>query len=188
MAPQPPTVPVAATDTISPSSTNVRAPAWLGPGIRVKGEIFGDEDLHVDGKVEGPVSLGGHRLTVGSSGRVAGEVVAREVVVYGAIDGGIRARDRIEIKKAGSVTGDLTTARIVIEDGAYFKGHIEIDRSTQVGADLGTLLTRGATGSLKELKHPESEVDAVSGERSGGRKKEETSGMGDGPTGRGIQR
>jgi cytoskeletal protein CcmA (bactofilin family) len=137
---------------------------------------------------DGEIALGGHRLTVGNTGRVAAEVVAREVVVYGAIDGDIRARDRIEIKKAGSVTGDLTTAHIVIEDGAYFKGHIEIDRSTQVGADLDTLLTRGATGSLKESKHPEREVDAVSGEGSGGRKKEETSGMGDGPTGRGMQR
>jgi cytoskeletal protein CcmA (bactofilin family) len=154
----------------------------------VKGEIFGDEDLHVDGKVEGPVSLGGHRLTLGNSGRVTGEVVAREVVVYGAIDGDIRAHDRVEIKKAGSVIGDLTTARILIEEGAYFKGHIEIDRSTQVGADLDTLLTRGAPGSLKELKHPEREVDAVSGEGSRSRKKEETSGIGDGPTGRGMQR
>ncbi len=98
------------------------------------GEILGDEDLSVDGNVEGPISLGGHRLTVGSSGRVAGDVVAREVVVYGAIDGDVRARDRIEVKKAGSLTGDLTTARMVIEDGAYFKGHIEIGTALQIVA------------------------------------------------------
>jgi cytoskeletal protein CcmA (bactofilin family) len=188
IAPRAPTASAASTDAIRPSASSGRTPAWLGPGTRVEGEIFGDEDLHVDGKVEGPVSLGGHRLTLGNSGRVTGEVVAREVVVYGAIDGDIRAHDRVEIKKAGSVIGDLTTARILIEEGAYFKGHIEIDRSTQVGADLNTLLSRGAPGSLKELKHPEREVDAVSGEGSRSRKKEETSGIGDGPTGRGTQR
>ena len=152
MAPQTPTASAAPTDAFSPSSSSGRTPTWLGPGIKVRGEILGDEDLSVEGNVEGPISLGGHRLTVGSSGRVAGEVVAREVVVYGAIDGDVRARDRIEVKKAGSVIGDLTTARIVIEDGAYFKGHIEIDRGPQVGADLDTFLSRGATASSKELK------------------------------------
>jgi cytoskeletal protein CcmA (bactofilin family) len=134
MAPQPPTASAAPTDAMSPSGSSGRTPAWLGPGIRVWGEILGDEDLSVDGNVEGPISLGGHRLTVGSSGRVAGEVVAREVVVYGAIDGDVCARDRIEVKKAGSLTGDLTTARMVIEDGAYFKGHIEIGTALQIVA------------------------------------------------------
>jgi cytoskeletal protein CcmA (bactofilin family) len=83
---------------------------------------------------KGPSRSGVIASTVGSSGRVAGEVVAREVVVYGAIDGDVRARDRIEVKKAGSLTGDLTTARTVIEDGAYFKGHIEIGTALQIVA------------------------------------------------------
>ena len=123
----------------------VRSTAWLGPGIQVKGQISGDEDLHVDGKVEGPITLGGHRLTVGASAEVASEIVAREVVVQGKVHGDLRARDRIEIKKNGHVTGDLTTARIQIEDGAYFKGSIEIDQSkTQVGSDLTTMLARNA--------------------------------------------
>lgn len=122
----------------------VRSTAWLGPGIQVKGQITGDEDLHVDGKVEGPITLGGHRLTVGSGAEVASEIVAREVVVQGRVDGDLWARDRIEIKKNGHVTGDLTTARIQIEEGAYFKGSIEIDQSkTQVGSDLATMLARG---------------------------------------------
>src|SRR5207244_10886544 len=71
------------------------------------------------------------------------QIIAREIVVYGKVNGDLRARDRIEIKKDGSVTGDLVTARIIIEDGAYFKGHIEIDRSnTQVGTDLDSLFSR----------------------------------------------
>jgi cytoskeletal protein CcmA (bactofilin family) len=110
----------------------------------IKGEISGNEDLHVDGLVEGPISLGGYRLTVGRPGRVDAEVVAREVVVYGELHGDFRVRDRMEIKKDSSVVGDISTARIRIEEGAYFKGTVDIDRgSTTVGADLDTLFARG---------------------------------------------
>lgn len=143
-SPGTPATPVAATDTPRPTSANVRTTAWLGPNLHVKGEISGNEDLHIEGQVEGPISLGGHRLTVGHNANVTAEVVAREVIVYGKVNGDLCARDRIEIRKHGSVTGDLTTARIVIEDGAYFKGSVEIDRSnTEVGTDLDSLLARG---------------------------------------------
>jgi cytoskeletal protein CcmA (bactofilin family) len=96
--------------------------------LHVKGEISGSEDLHIDGSVEGLVNLEDRKLTVGSSAKVTADLVAREVVVYGNVKGNLRARDRIEIKKDGSVVGDLSTARIMIEDGAYFKGSIEINR------------------------------------------------------------
>jgi cytoskeletal protein CcmA (bactofilin family) len=95
----------------------------------VKGEITSDEDLQIDGRVEGPVSLRGNRLTVGRSGQLNSEVTAREVIVYGNVSGNLRARDRVEIKKDGRVIGDIATARISIEDGAYFKGHIEIEHT-----------------------------------------------------------
>ncbi len=131
-------------DSSRPASAAVRATAWLGPNLQVKGEISGNEDLHVECKVEGPVSLGGHRLTVGRGAEMTADITAREVVVYGKVDGDLRARDRIEIKSGGSVTGDLSTARIMVEDGAHLKGRIEIDRSnTQVGTDLDNLLARG---------------------------------------------
>ena len=109
----------------SPSGSTAR----LGASLHVKGEISGNEDLHIDGSVEGLVQLEDRKLTVGASAKLTADVVAREVVVYGSVKGNLRARDRIEIKKDGSVVGDLTTARIMIEDGAYFKGSIEIDRS-----------------------------------------------------------
>ena len=102
--------------------------ACLGPSIVIKGEITSDEDLQIDGKVEGPISLRGHRLTVGRTAELKSEISAREVVVYGNASGNLRARDRVEIKKDGQVIGDIATARISIEDGAYFKGHIEIER------------------------------------------------------------
>ena len=112
-----------------PSSPMARTLACLGSTIVVKGEITSDEDLQIDGKVEGPISLRGHRLTVGRSAQLNSEITAREVVVYGNAAGNLRARDRVEIKKDGQVIGDITTTRISIEDGAYFKGHIEIERS-----------------------------------------------------------
>ena len=116
----------------TPSGSTAR----LGASLHVKGEISGNEDLHIDGSVEGLVQLEDRKLTVGASAKLTADVVAREVVVYGSVKGNLRARDRIEIKKDGSVVGDLTTARIMIEDGAYFKGSIEIDRNGEAGAEL----------------------------------------------------
>ena len=118
------------------AGATARTTARLGPNLHVKGEISGNEDLHIDGKIEGPISLGGHRLTLGRMAEAQTEIVAREIVVYGKVSGDLRARDRIEIKKDGSVVGDLTTARIMIEDGAYFKGSIEIDRTGEKEKDL----------------------------------------------------
>ncbi len=106
-----------------------RATARLGPSLHVKGEISGNEDLVIEGSLEGLVQLDERKLTVGASAKVTADINAREVVVYGTVKGKLQAKNRIEIKKDGSVNGDLTTARIVIEDGAYFKGSIEIDKS-----------------------------------------------------------
>jgi cytoskeletal protein CcmA (bactofilin family) len=108
--------------------------ARLGASLHVKGEITGNEDLAIDGTVEGLVHLEDRKLTIGASAKLTADVIAREVVVYGNVKGNLRARDRIEIKKDGSVVGDLTTARIMIEDGAYFKGSIEIDKTGDANA------------------------------------------------------
>jgi len=97
----------------------------VGPRLRIKGQVSGNEDLQVDGFVEGPVHLREGRLTVGVSGKIAGDVVAHEVVVYGCIQGNVQA-ERFEIKPKGSVVGEVLTGRAVIDEGAYFKGTIEI--------------------------------------------------------------
>ena len=117
------------TDAMRPLATTPAGTARLGASLHVKGEITGNEDLAIDGSVEGLVQLEDRKLTIGASARLTADVIAREVVVYGNVKGNLRARDRIEIKKDGSVVGDLTTARIMIEDGAYFKGSIEIDKT-----------------------------------------------------------
>jgi cytoskeletal protein CcmA (bactofilin family) len=109
-------------------TTTGGALARIGPSLHIKGEITGNEDLEIHGTVEGTVTLEERKLTVGSTAKVSADLAAREIVIYGSVKGNLRARDRIEIKKDGSVVGDLSTARIMIEDGAYFKGSIEITR------------------------------------------------------------
>jgi cytoskeletal protein CcmA (bactofilin family) len=124
--------PAMSTDAMRPlGATADRATARLGASLHVKGEISGNEDLLIDGSVEGLIQLDERKLTVGTTAKVTADIIAREVVVYGTVKGNLRAKDRIEIKKDGSVNGDLTTARIMIEDGAYFKGSIEIDKSSE---------------------------------------------------------
>jgi len=121
-APAPPT-------SVRTSAPSARSLSTLGASLEIKGKISGEVDLQIDGKVEGSVALNGQRLTVGRTGKLSSEVWARDVIVYGNLTGNIHATDRVEIKKDGSVTGDITTARISVEDGAYFKGRIEIERT-----------------------------------------------------------
>jgi cytoskeletal protein CcmA (bactofilin family) len=118
----------AAPQTYRSSAPTARNLATLGPGLTVKGQISGDEDLQIDGKVEGNISLKGQRLTVGQNGEIVSDVHAREVIVYGKVRGNLYAEDRIEVKKDGSVVGNITGGRVLIEDGAYLKGQIEIER------------------------------------------------------------
>jgi cytoskeletal protein CcmA (bactofilin family) len=92
----------------------------------VKGELSGSESLYIDGKVEGAINLPGNRVTVGRNGQVAANIVAREVVVLGKVRGNCQASDRVDIRSEGSLTGDVIAARISIEDGAFFKGGIDI--------------------------------------------------------------
>ena len=103
----------------------------LGSSLHVKGEISGSEDLFIEGSVEGVVQLEEKKLTIGPTARVTADIVAADVIVSGNLTGNVRAKSRIEIKKDGSVTGDLTTPQISIEDGACFKGSIEIEKSPE---------------------------------------------------------
>ena len=111
--------------TESPSRGGV---AVLGKSVMVKGQIFSREDLTIDGEVEGTVELQENRLTVGPNGRVQATVKAREIVVLGTIHGNVEATDKIDIRKEAKLVGDIKTQRIVIEDGAYFKGSIDITK------------------------------------------------------------
>jgi cytoskeletal protein CcmA (bactofilin family) len=100
--------------------------ATIGKGLFIKGEINGSESLFIDGKVEGSVNLPGNRVTVGRNGQVAANINAREIVVLGKVRGNVSATDRVDIRAEGSLSGDVAAARISIEDGAFFKGGIDI--------------------------------------------------------------
>ena len=102
--------------------------AQLGKSVVIKGELSGSEDLYVDGQVEGSITLKGNNLTVGPNGQVKANVEAKGVVVQGKLEGNIHASDRVELRKAASVTGDVTTQRISIEEGAYLKGKVDIQK------------------------------------------------------------
>lgn len=103
--------------------------ATIGKGLLIKGEISGTESLFVDGKVEGAINLPGNRVTVGRNGQVAASINAREIVVLGKIRGNVSATDRVDIRAEGSLSGDVSAARISIEDGAFFKGGIDIRKA-----------------------------------------------------------
>jgi cytoskeletal protein CcmA (bactofilin family) len=106
---------------------NPRGGARLGASLEIKGQISGEEDLQIDGKVTGAISLNGHELTVGPAALLHSEIQAGDLIVSGKVVGNVHARGRVDIKKDGSITGDVSSARISIEDGAHFKGRIEID-------------------------------------------------------------
>jgi cytoskeletal protein CcmA (bactofilin family) len=109
-------------------STRSSEVATIGKSVVVKGELSGSEDLVVDGEVEGSIALRGQSLTIGPNGRVRANVEARNVILHGRVDGDIHASERVELRKSASLSGDITTARISIEDGAFFKGTIDIQK------------------------------------------------------------
>jgi cytoskeletal protein CcmA (bactofilin family) len=105
--------------------------ATIGKSLVIKGEVTGSESLYVDGRVEGSINLPGNRVTIGRNGQVSASITAREVVVQGKVLGNVTATDRLDVRNEGSLTGDVVAHRISVEDGAFFKGKIDIRRPTE---------------------------------------------------------
>jgi cytoskeletal protein CcmA (bactofilin family) len=114
-----------------PVSTSTADQATIGKSLVIKGEVTGSESLYIDGRVEGSINLAGNRVTVGRNGVVSANINAREIVVLGKVRGNLTASDRVDIRSDGSLTGDVVAARISIEDGAFFKGGIDIRKAGQ---------------------------------------------------------
>ncbi len=139
----------AATGAATPAAAAAAAgeQATIGKSLIVKGEVSGSESLYIDGKVEGAINLPGNRVTVGRNGQVAANIMAREIVVLGKVRGNCQASDRVDIRSEGSLTGDVIAARISIEDGAFFKGGIDIRKpgaGDKAGAGTPAATTAGA--------------------------------------------
>lgn len=121
--------------------------AHIGKSVLVKGELSGNEDLYIDGEVEGTVELRDHNLTVGPNGRVKASLNAKEVTILGKVQGNVRASDRVDIRKSASLVGDIAAARINIEDGAYIKGSIDIQRPEVARAEASKAAAAAATAT-----------------------------------------
>ena len=161
--PEPPSPPVAPPEPVRPAPaaspidsasragvTAAADQASISKGLFIKGEITGSESLFIDGKVEGSINLNGNRVTVGRNGQVAASITAREVVVLGKVRGNVTATDRVDIRAEGALTGDVAAARISIEDGAFFKGGIDIRKPDQKPATApASTPTPVAAGQVK---------------------------------------
>jgi cytoskeletal protein CcmA (bactofilin family) len=124
--------------------------AHIGKSVIIKGELSGSEDLYVDGQVEGNIELSGNRLIIGPHGQVRANVNAKGVIVQGKLDGNIRASERAELTKSAVVSGDIVTQRVAIEEGAYFKGKVDIQREgvkTDGAKPASTASASAAAGS-----------------------------------------
>lgn len=144
----------------------------IGKSVQIKGELTGSEDLYLDGEIEGTVDLRDHTLIIGPNGKIKAGITARDLVVHGRVEGNINATGRVELRKSCTLIGDVSTHRIAIEDGAFFKGAIDIKEkadktetrkplasaaSASVGSSMGSSATSysaasGAQGSFLDNK------------------------------------
>src|ERR1700704_1317514 len=142
---EPPVVARPATPT-----TTTADQATIGKSLVIKGEVTGSESLYIDGRVEGSINLSGNRVTIGRNGVVAANISAREIVVLGKVRGNLTASDRVDIRSDGSLTGDVVAARISIEDGAFFKGGIDIRKAGGAGASKPEEVTKSVSSATPE--------------------------------------
>lgn len=108
--------------------------ASIGSSIQIKGELQGDEDLTIDGRVEGKIDLRDHNLTIGPNGKIKADLYARHIVIAGDVAGNAHAAERVEIAPSGRLTGDIVSPRITIADGAHFKGSVDMEHKAAAKA------------------------------------------------------
>ena len=108
----------------------------IGKSVVIRGELTGNEDLYLDGEVEGNINLRDHKLVIGPNGKIKANITARDVVVHGRVEGNITTTDRVELKRACTLIGDVATQRIAIEDGAFFKGAIDVKESKEAMTEV----------------------------------------------------
>jgi cytoskeletal protein CcmA (bactofilin family) len=143
LTPSQPAQPASAAAAVSVPAKEVSKPGvethadvgHIGKSVVIRGELSGSEDLYLDGEVEGDINLSNHKLVIGPNGKIKASITARDVVVHGRVTGNLSASERVELKRSCSLTGDVSTQRIVIEDGAFFKGAIDIKEAKESKSD-----------------------------------------------------
>jgi cytoskeletal protein CcmA (bactofilin family) len=130
----------------TPKTTNTAAAGGqrtcIGRTVVAQGQIVAGEDLLIEGRFDGTINLKDHCLTVGPDGQVKAEIHARQVIIQGSVVGNIEAREKVEIRRSGNLVGDLVASTVAIEDGAYFKGSIDISRNEGAGVAGGASSSR----------------------------------------------
>jgi cytoskeletal protein CcmA (bactofilin family) len=151
-----PAAPVAAPVRIPETDYARGGPAMIGKSVAIKGQIYSREDITIDGEVEGSIEALEHRVTIGPNGRVKATLKAREIVVLGQVYGNIEAGEKAEVRREARLIGDIRTMRIMIEDGAFFKGSIDIVR-----ADAGRPRKESSAASSASPSQAAFQVPAV---------------------------
>jgi cytoskeletal protein CcmA (bactofilin family) len=107
----------------------------FGRSIQLKGDLTGSEDLTIDGKLDGKIFLKENKLTIGENGQIKADIQAKEVLVAGHLTGNITATDRVEVATTGTMQGDISAPRVVLADGAQFRGSVDMDPHAPVRSE-----------------------------------------------------
>lgn len=133
-----------------PAAPRTGGPATIGPSIFIKGEVTGDEDLVVQGRIEGMVNLAKHDVTIGASGKVTADVHGKTVVIEGEVVGDVEAGEQIVLRRSAVVEGNIRAPRVALEDGAVFRGGIEMDGAAKSGRGPDAVKAEAALGSSRD--------------------------------------
>ena len=171
------------TQTPAPTpSPGGRATATIGSAITIKGEVSGDEDLLIEGRVEGSVDLEEHAVTIGADGSVTASITGRTVTIEGRVEGDIRARERVVLRASSDVQGDITSPRVVLEDGARFRGGVDMSEATRAPKTSSSLGGGSASSAIGggggSGASPEGSNGSKSDTSSSSASKRETAGSG----------
>ncbi len=145
----PPVVPTPHKETPKINDANRADVGHIGKSVQIRGELTGSEDLYLDGEIEGTIDLRDHSLIIGPNGKIKAAITARDLIVHGKVEGNVTATGRVELRKSCTLIGDVGTQRIVIEDGAFFKGAIDIKEQarTEARKPLAVAMAAGASTS-----------------------------------------
>ena len=133
---------------VTPRESKMESLVNIGQSVEIKGELTGNEDLTIEGMVDGKIQVKGHSLTIGANGRIKAEVHAKMVVVLGQVQGNITADDKVEIAPSGQVDGDIRAPRVAIADGAKFRGSIDMNRGNAQAKDKSSGMSVPATKEM----------------------------------------
>lgn len=139
-----------------PNAARGGGPATIGPSITIKGDVTGNEDLVIQGKIDGKVDLAKHNVTIGPEGRVKADVFGRSVIVEGEVEGDLRGEEQVILRHSAKVQGNITAPRVALEDGATFRGGIEMESSGKRSSAPVNSVGTGAAGGSESERHTQS--------------------------------